>query len=77
MQTQLYNRVSKDAFARLEPYGSKDPRTVLRGLSAGNRAWLPDFISQKNIPNHRQALSFLRSNLAENLWEILMQCAGH
>jgi hypothetical protein len=27
---------------RLEPYGSKDPRTVLRGLCAGNRAWLPD-----------------------------------
>ena len=41
MQTQLYNRVSQDAFVRLELYGSKDPRTVLRGLSAGNRAWLP------------------------------------
>ena len=41
MQTQLYNRVSQDAFVRLELYGSKDPRTVLRGPSAGNRAWLP------------------------------------
>jgi hypothetical protein len=37
----LYNRVSQDAFERLEPCGSKDPRTVLRGLGAGNRVWLP------------------------------------
>jgi hypothetical protein len=29
--------------ARLEPCGSKDPCTVLRGLGAGNRAWLPDY----------------------------------
>ena len=28
--------------ARLEPCGSKDPRTVLRGLGAGNRVRLPD-----------------------------------
>jgi hypothetical protein len=28
---------------RLEPYGSKDPRPVLRGLSAGNCAQLPYF----------------------------------
>ena len=49
MQAQLYNRVSNDAFARLEPYGSKDPRTVLRGLSAGNRAWLPDFKDNLNF----------------------------
>ncbi len=27
---------------RLEPCGSKDPCTVLRGLDAGNRAQLPD-----------------------------------
>ena len=27
---------------RLEPYGSKDPCTVLRGLGAGNRVQLPD-----------------------------------
>lgn len=26
---------------RLEPCGSKDPRTVLRGLGAGNRVRLP------------------------------------
>ena len=25
----------------LEPYGSKDPRTVPRGLGAGDRVWLP------------------------------------
>jgi hypothetical protein len=27
---------------RLEPCGSKDPCTVLRGLDAGDRAQLPD-----------------------------------
>jgi hypothetical protein len=26
---------------RLEPCGSKDPCTVLRGLDAGDRVWLP------------------------------------
>jgi hypothetical protein len=34
----------KMPLARLEPCGSKDPCTVLRGLGAGNRAWLPDFV---------------------------------
>ena len=38
----LCNRVSKDAFERLEPYAGELARTVLRGLGAGNRARLPD-----------------------------------
>ena len=42
LKTQLCNRVSKDAFERLEPYAGKLARTVLRGLGAGNRARLPD-----------------------------------
>jgi hypothetical protein len=41
-KTRLCNRVSKDAFERLEPCAPKDACTVLRGLGAGNRARLPD-----------------------------------
>ena len=40
-EIQECNRVSKDAFERLEPGGSKDSCTVLRGLGAGNRVGLP------------------------------------
>jgi len=32
----------KDAFERLEPSDGKLSRSVLRGLGAGNRVWLPD-----------------------------------
>jgi transposase len=37
-----YSRMSKDVFERLEPCALKGARTVLRGLGAGNRVWLPD-----------------------------------
>jgi hypothetical protein len=43
--------VSKDAFERLEPCGSKDPCTVLRGLDAGNRVWLPDSLNTGRVSN--------------------------
>ena len=51
--TQWCNRVSKDAFGRLEPCASKDARTVLRGPGAGNRVRLPDtpfFSKRQSIP---------------------------
>ena len=38
---KLYDRVSKDAFERLELSEGKLARSVLRGLGAGNCAWLP------------------------------------
>ena len=44
------NRVSEDAFGRLEPCAVKVARTVLRGLGAGNRVWLPGIvIAKKNV----------------------------
>jgi hypothetical protein len=39
---------------RLEPCGSKDPCTVLRGLDAGNRTQLPD--SAVDISKNPKAL---------------------
>jgi hypothetical protein len=44
-QIKYCSQVSKDAFERLEPCVSKDPCTVLRGLGAGNRVWLPDSLN--------------------------------
>jgi hypothetical protein len=41
------NRVSEDAFGRLEPCAVKVARTVLRGLGAGNRVWLPGIMDAK------------------------------
>jgi hypothetical protein len=38
---KLYDRVSKDAFERLELSAGKLARSVLRGLGAGNRVRLP------------------------------------
>ena len=52
LEIQWCNRVSQDAFERLEPCGSKDPCTVLRGLGAGDRAWLPGVIAPNvNLPH--------------------------
>ena len=51
-QSSCVTGCRKTPLQRLEPCGSKDPRTVLRGLGAGNRIWLPDgrddFIANKN-----------------------------
>ena len=41
------NRVSEDAFGRFEPCAVKVARTVLRGLGAGNRVWLPGIVIAK------------------------------
>ena len=41
-KTKLCNRVSKDAFERLEPSAGKLACSVLRGQCAGNRVLLPD-----------------------------------
>jgi hypothetical protein len=44
------NRVSEDAFGRLEPCAVKVARTVLRGLGAGNRVWLPGIVIVEREP---------------------------
>ena len=41
-ENKVWNRVSLDAFERLEPCALKGASTVLRGLGTGNRARLPD-----------------------------------
>jgi hypothetical protein len=45
---------------RLEPCGSKDPCTVLRGLDAGNRAQLPDkSVAYADLPAYRSSIAAL------------------
>ena len=41
----------------LEPYGSKDPRTVPRGLGAGDRVWLPSFTEEVDFKMNKIVLT--------------------
>jgi hypothetical protein len=55
-QIKYCSRVSKDAFERLEPCGSKDPCTALRELGAGNRVWLPDSLNWRGYFNIKRVI---------------------
>ena len=44
----------------LEPYGSKDPRTVPRGLGAGDRVWLPSLSPNFEIDEHNMEVNLKR-----------------
>ena len=66
--------MSKDAFERLEPCGSKDPCTVLRGLDAGNRVWLPDSLEQDET--QRPSINSQISCQAPRRWHFGYQRQG-
>src|SRR2546425_1499034 len=76
-QTQLCNRCPKMPLARLEPCGSKDPCTVLRGLGAGNRAWLPDSVPKENRAGNDRpqgtAVVARRRNRSEEIYKAAAQ----